>query len=204
MRVCYDNVLDEVVLLGLHTDNALAAPVLCGVDIGALALDVACVAYGNYAGVSFNKVLKVDFLGRLGKLGASGISELCLDFKKLVFDNLDDLLLVGKNAAKLVDKDCELCNSVLNLLSFKTGELTKGHLDDCLCLRIGKTKSFDKSFLRVRDRLTRLDNLDDLVDVVDCGLVALENVDFTKCLVKVKLRSSRDNALLEIDISVKD
>ena len=108
MAVCNDNVLNKVVLLGSHTNNTLTASVLRRIYISSLTLDVAGMAYGNNAGVSFDKVLKVDFLGCLCELGASLVAVFSLNFKKFCFKQTEKFFFTFKNRSKLCDKNFKL------------------------------------------------------------------------------------------------
>ena len=161
------------------------------------------MADGNYAGMSFDKVLKVDLLGSLCKLGASLVTVLSFDLLKLALKNALKLLLALKNRTKLCDKHLKLCNSVLNLLPFKPGKLTESHLYDSLCLNVGKTESVAKLKLCIGNRSRALDDLNNLVDILCRYSVALKNMDLTKCFFKIKLCTSFDNFLLEIYVFVK-
>ena len=78
------------------------------------------MADGDYTGVSFDKILEVDLLGSLYDLGLSVVTELTVKLCDLVLDDLLDFVLIGKDAAKLVNYYSKLCESFLNLLSFKT------------------------------------------------------------------------------------
>ena len=204
VRVGDDNVLDVVVLLGSHTDDTLTASVLCRVDVCLLALDVAGMRYGDNAGVTLNKVLEVDLLNRLAELGATCVAVLLLDLLKLILEDLAYLALVVKDCTQLCNDNCELCDSILDLLTLESGELTECHLDDSLCLRLGETESLYKSELCRGNGRRRLDNLNYLVDIVDRDLVALEDVHLTKSLIKIEFGSVDYDFLLESDILVEN
>ena len=206
MRVASGNkhLFNEVLLLCAHTDDTLTASVLRHVCIRLLTLNITRMAHCEYAGMSFNEVLKVNLLSCLNNFSASFITKLVLYLAKLVFENILNLTLVGKNGLKLRYNNGKLCNSVFNLLPFKSGKLTESHLNDSLRLSVGKTESFYKSLFCIGNRLASLNYSYHFIYIVDSYLISLKNMNFTKCLIKVEFCSVYYNALLELYVSVKN
>ena len=59
------------------------------------------------------------------------------------------------------------------LFSFKTGQRTQTHINNCLCLYVGQTKAFDQTILGDLRGLAAADDLDDLIDMILCDQQAL-------------------------------
>ena len=198
------HLLDEVLLLGGHTDNALAASVLYRIGVGGETLDVAATRQGDNTLVTLDKILKNDVVLCLNDLGAAGVGILILDLGHLVLDDLLDAVYVGKYSAKVDNKRVKSCKLFLDLVSLHARQLSEGHLNDRLSLNIGETEALHQGSLGLGYRLGGLHYLNDLVDIVKSDLVALVDVRSRKSLVKLKLCAAGYNALLMLDITVED
>ncbi len=88
----------------------------------------------------------------------------------------------------------------LQFFSLQTGQRTQSHIHDCLCLRIGKFKSGDQSFLCNLCILAASDNGDHFVDVIHGNQKTLQNVISFLCLVQIIFGSSGHNIFLVIQI----
>ena len=137
-----EHLLYEVLLLGGHAHNSLAASVLNRIGIGGQALDVSAVRKCDYTFMTLDKILKVDLLLGIDYLGAALVCELALYLKHLGLNYLFYLIDIGEDTAKLCDKRVESLELLLDLLSFHTRQLTESHLDYRLCLNLGQSKAF--------------------------------------------------------------
>src|SRR3989338_5662210 len=111
--------LDEVLVLGLLADNALAAPVLGAVLTDGTALHVAGMGDRNNATLVRDQVLHVDFALVGDNLGTARRAVLLLDLRQLLRDDCQNLLFALDDAVELFDPLNELEIFVLDLFALE-------------------------------------------------------------------------------------
>jgi hypothetical protein len=99
-----EEVLDEVVLVGLGADDALAAAFLRAVFGDGRALDEAEVGDGDDAALVGDDVLHAELALGVDDLGAAGRGVLCLHLEQLLLDQGEELGLGVEDAAELLDQ----------------------------------------------------------------------------------------------------
>ena len=96
-----DDVLDKILLLCGHADDALSAALLRGIRRGRRALDITRVRHRNHTFMPLNEVLVDDIVDCGGNLRASPVRKFLLDGEKLFLQNGLQLALVRENAFQL-------------------------------------------------------------------------------------------------------
>ena len=198
------DLLNVVLLLGGHADDALASAVLCGIGVGRLTLDISRVRQGNDAAVTLDQILQNDLLLGRNDLGPSLVVVAVANGGHLVLDDLLDLAHVGKNGLQLCDQIVQTEQLILDLAPLHSRQLAERHLHDGLRLQIRKTEALHQGQLGLGDRGRGLHDLHDLVDVVQSDLVSLVDMRLCLGLIQLVLRAADDDLLLVCDIQVEN
>ena len=74
-------------------------------------------------------------------LGAALVTVLLLHLEELLFDEAQDLILVGQDSLKLLDELVQIAQLVFNLLTVKASQLTQLHSKNRLTLDLAERKT---------------------------------------------------------------
>ena len=200
VAVHHGDLLNEVVLLGGHTDDALTAAVLCGIGIGGQTLDVAGTGQSHYAILPLDQILVYDVVLGFLNAGQAIVPVAVTDLDHFFLDDLLDSALIGQNGAQFFDVLVKLSQTCLDLLPLHTGQTAQRHRHDGGGLILGKGEAILQIDLGIAHIGGRTDNGNHLIDVVHSDLVALVNVGLAERLIQVKLHTAGDDFLLEVHV----
>ena len=171
-----EEVVDEVLVAGLHPHPAPAPPALGAVGGDAGALDVARVGDGDRHVLVGDHVLHRDLVHRVDDLGAAGIGVVFPDLLELLLDDLVDALRLAQDVPQLRDQGLHFLEVVHDLLPLQAGEALELHVEDGVGLDQAQPETLDEAGARLRRGLARADELDHLVQVVEGDDQAFEDV----------------------------
>ena len=199
-----EDVFNEIIFLHLCRVDAASAALLLAVAVHRHALDVASVADGDDHVFFGDEVFDVDIVLRKGDLRAAGVAVFVGDLRKLVAHNLHDLVLIGENGLVFGNAAMQIGQFFLELFDIQTLQAAQLHLDDSLCLAVGKAEAFAEAFLGFVVVVGRTDDGDDLVDVVDGDLQAFHNVRALFGFAQIVAGTTHDDVFLMIEIEHHD
>ena len=133
-----EELVDEVLLAGLHADLAAPAAPLRAVDRRGRALDVAGVRDRDDHVLFLDEVLHAD-LGLVGDdLGAARLGVLRAALLELAHDDVPEQLLVAEDGREVRDAIAQLAVLARELVLLEPGEARQAHLEDGLGLTLGE------------------------------------------------------------------
>src|SRR4051794_9357611 len=136
MRRGGEEVLNEIAVLlrhslaRLHAHHSLAAAPLRAIGGNGGTLDEAIMGDRDDGALIRDEVLHRDFALLGNNLRAAGVAVLLLNLAQLVFDDLEDALLLGENVEQVLDRGDELVVLVLDRLTLEAGELVEAQVED--------------------------------------------------------------------------
>ncbi len=134
----HEHLHDIVILDRLHTLDSLAATVLALEIIGTHTLDVTDLCHGDNGICLRDQILHRHIILIITDLRSSIITVLVCNRKNFFSDYTKKQLLIGKDCLQLLYLLLQSCILCFKFLSFQSGQSTKSHINDCLCLCIGK------------------------------------------------------------------
>lgn len=126
----HKELVDEVLLAGLHPDGAAAASALSAVSSGARALDVASVGDGHNHVLFLDQVFDADLGFGGDDLGATLVGVALADVFELHDDDIEQQLLAGEDGLQAPDLVAQLAVLDGQLLALEPGESGQAHLED--------------------------------------------------------------------------
>jgi hypothetical protein len=171
-----EEVLHEVLLVGLGADDALAAALLRAVVGDGGALDEAEVGDGDDAALVGDDVLHAELAGGADDLGAAGRGVFRLHLAKLLLDQGHEHGLGLEDRAELRDELHQGEVFGLDLAALETGELVEAKLEDGVGLALGERILRHQLLLGLLAVLRGADDFDEVVEVIEGDDVALEDV----------------------------
>ncbi len=118
-----EQVLEKILFLDVHADDADAATALLAVCIERQALDVTGVGDGNDHVLFGDQVLDVEVVLSGSDQGAPFVGVHLPDLKELFLDEFVDLGLIGEDALEPGDAFHQVLVLFLDLVALETGEL---------------------------------------------------------------------------------
>ena len=126
-----EEVLHEILVVGLRTDHTLAATLLHAVDGRVHALDIAVLGECDNGLFVRDEVLLTEFTdGTLDHLGLALIAESVAHLDELALHESEDLFPVFQKVFEVGDQLVLLFQLVFDLLPFQTGQRLKAHLEN--------------------------------------------------------------------------
>ena len=171
-----DHPLEEVALLGVGADDALAAPGLGAVDVRRHPLDVAVVGEGDQHLALGDEGLVLDLELLLLDLGAAGITVARLQVLQVGDDQGVDLAHVTEDLLVAGDGRLEIAPLLLELLDLEAGQAREPHRQDRVGLPRGEQEAARELHLGLDRGRRGLDHLDHFVDVRDGHQQAFDDV----------------------------
>ena len=135
-----EELLDEILVLGLHAQLALAPALLAPVGGQGGALDVAGLGHGDHHLLVRDHVLHADVAGEGGDLGAAVVAELVGHRLELLPDDAHEELVVVQDGLELGDGLLQLGQLLQDLLPLQPGEALQPHVQDGLGLPVGQAQ----------------------------------------------------------------
>ena len=197
VRAGHEQMFDRILVFRLRPFQAFASPALSAIGAGRGPLDVAAMADRNHHRLFRDQILQVDRSDFLtGDLRSPLVTTTFLDLTEIVFDDVQDILIVSQDAKILGDFIQQLAEFLAQPLLLEIDQLPQGHPQDRVRLDRGQhvfirrtafilellepviperplqhgrgTAKFDQSRFCVLLCLRRPDDLDDFVDVCQC------------------------------------
>ena len=192
----HQQILDIVVLDGLHSLDALAAPVLGFEVVHRHALDVPHIRQGDYCILPGDQVLHGEICLVIAYLAAPVIAVFVGNFHDFLLDDPQQQFLVRQNLSQLLNPLLQLLMFILNLLPFQSGESAQPHLHNGLGLGFRKLESLHQPFFGHLGVLAAADDGYHFVYEIQSLQKSLYDMVPLLGLVQIVLRPSGDHFLL--------
>ena len=199
----HQKLIDIIVLDGFHSLDPMASPMLALEIIKAHTLDIAELRHRDHGIRTRDQILIIDLRIIEANRGSSFIPVLIRNLRKLLPDNAEKLLFIGKNCLIFRNPFLQLRKFRFQLLSFQTGESTKPHLHNGAGLRFGQRKPLHEDFLGFLSRMTRPDQPDHLIDIIERNKQTFDNMRPLFRFIQIKPGSSGNNILLMLQIELE-
>ena len=193
VRARGEQVLDEVLVVGLGPDDALAAPLLGAVVGDARSLDESKVRHRDDAALVRDHVLHAEFAGGRDDLGPARRGVLGLYLEELALDEREKLGLRFQDAAQLLYQLHEPQVLLLDLAALKAGQLVQAQLEDGVRLLRRERVFRHQPDLRLVAIGRAADDLHEVVQVIERDDIALEDVGAFLSLLQLELRAAGDD-----------
>jgi len=203
VAVGVEQVLDIVLVLRLHADDAFAAAVLRAVGVGRNALDVTGVRNGDHTAVARNQVGDVEVRIVDGDFRAARIVVFGLDFDQLLADHTEPHLAAGHQFAQVVDPDLKFIVFRLDDFDGQPGQLMQPHVEDRVRLDLGEGEAGDEIGLRVLAVARIADDLDHFVDIRQRLQQPFQNVGTGFGFVEVENRAAEHHFEPMVDVRLE-
>ena len=126
-------------------------------------------------------------------LRAALIAVLLLHCEELFLNHAENLVLVGQNRLKLLNKLMKFLQFSLNLIAFETLETAKLHRKNCCRLNFTQAKALHQSLIGIIIRFAN--RLNNFINMIDCNLQTFEDMSTILCLLELKFRPTTNNFL---------
>ena len=199
----HEQVLNEVVVLQVHTLHAFAAALLLAIGSDRETLDVACLRNRDDHLLVGDQIFDVQLFCLVGNTRFARRTELLLDLQHFLFDDFVHQAFVREDATVIVDALAQLSQLFFDLFAFQAREATQAHLKNGLCLLLGERKGAHQAIGCLFVRSRRTDDVDDLVDMVERNDIAFENMGARFGFCQVIARPAHDDVFLVLDVIVQ-
>ena len=194
-----EEVLDDVLLLGLHARHALAAAPLAPVRLDVRPLDVARARDRDDHLLVGEQVLDRE-LGRLGDdLGPARVAVLLLDREQVLADDRHQLRVGREDALELLDEREGLLVLLDDLVALELSEALQPHVQDRARLDLRELEPRHQGVLGRVGALSLPDQPDHDVEVLDGLAEARQDVGLLLGARQVEARPPRDDLAAEAD-----
>ena len=138
---CHKQLLNIIIIDGLHTFDTTTATMLCTEIISAHTFDIAKFCHCNDSICHWNQVFHGNIVLIVSDGCTSVIAIFSTDHHDFFFDNTKQFFLICQDCFQLSDTCHQLFVLSFQLLAFQTGQRSQSHIYDCLRLCIGQTKT---------------------------------------------------------------
>ena len=195
---------DEILLVGLGADDALAAALLGAVGGDGRALDEAEVRDGDDAALVGDDVLHAQLTGVVDDLGAAGRGVFVAELDEFRLDQREQPGLVGEDVAELEDEFFQRHVFGLDLAALQAGELVEAELEDGVGLDLGERILRHQLHLGLVAVGRGADDLHEVVEVIEGDDVAFEDVGAGLGLGEAELGAARDHVAAVVDVALEE
>jgi hypothetical protein len=200
----HEEVLDEILLLGLHAHTATAASALRAIEGHRRALDVAVVRNRDRDVFVRDCVLDRDLVRDIDDLGATRIRVCRLEIAEFGADDVVDLLAAREDRLQPRDRGLDLGELVDDLLPLEARETLELQFEDGSRLDVAQAELGDEADAGLARGRGIADELDDRVEVVEGNDVATQNVGTRLCLAQLELGPPAHDLAPEVEEVVAD
>ena len=162
----HHQILNVILIDGLHTLDSLAATVLAFEIIRGHTLDITQIGHGNNHVLLRNQILHGQIKFVKADAGPAIVAVFICNYGNLFLDDAQQLFLICQNSLQVINLLHQRLIFCLQLLPFQTGQCTQTHIYDSLCLYIVQFKAIHQLLLRLRRRPGAADNPDYFVDMI--------------------------------------
>ena len=201
MGGAHEHLLDDVLFLAGHAQDAPAAPVLGLVDGLGLALDVAGFGQGVDALLLGDQVLDVHLAGDRLDLGAAGVGKAAPDLLQFLLDDGQHPAVVRQYALPVLDLGPQAGQLLLDLEDLQPSQAAQLQLDDGVGLGVVEAEPLHDGGLGLRHAaLAGPDGGDQLVHNVGGLFQAFQDVGPLLGLFQVVAGAPADHLVLELHV----
>ena len=190
---CDPDILDEVLLLGGHAPQTLAAPVLAAVLGQVRTFHVAVVGQDDRHVLLGDQVLEVDVGGGVQDRGAAFVAELVDHLAQLALDQIHQQDVAGQQLQEPLDGRAGLGVLLADLVPLQAGEPLQPHVQHGLGLDLGEAELLDQAIAGHLAVGALANGRDHLVQVVQGDDEALEEVGPGPRLSQLELAAASDH-----------
>ena len=194
-----EEVLDEVLLVGLGADDALAAAFLRAVFGDGGALDEAEMGDGDDAAFVGDDVFHAEIAEGADDLGLPLVTVFFFHGEKLGLDDLHEAGLGVEDLAQGGDERLEFEVFGFDLAALQSGELVETEFEDGVGLALGERIFGHQLRLGLVAVGGGADDFDEVVEVIEGDDVAFEDVGAIEGLVEAELGAAGDDVATMLD-----
>ena len=204
MRRGGEQVLDEILLVRLGSDHALA-PAALGTVVGhRRALDEALVRDRDDAALVGHDVFHAELGEGIDDLGAARLRILPAQFEQLLLDDGEEFGLRLEDTTVFLDQFEQVEVLGLDLVALQTGELIETQFEDRPGLPVGERVPRHQFSARVLAVAGAADETDEVIEVVEGDLVALEDVGAVLGLAQTETGATSDHIAPVGDVALDE
>ena len=145
MAVRVEQMLDKVLLFGLHAHDAHAAAVLSAVSVGRHPLDVTGIGNRYHAGMSGDQVGNIQIAVVESDFGTARIGMFISDFDQFSFNHFQTHFTAGQQGFQIGDKFGQFFIFRLDVFNRQSGQLVQAHFQDGADLLFGELEAGDQA-----------------------------------------------------------
>ena len=164
--------LDEILFLGVHSDDALAAAALGAIKTDGVSLDVAGVRNRNRHVLLDDHVFRGDVARLVDNFRPTLVGEFFLHLPDFVLEDARLNFFVHQNPPKVPDRLPELLVFRFDFVSLQPGQTLEAHLEDRLGLNLSEAEFRHQPLAGDVCGLAPADELDHGVNLVERDSVA--------------------------------
>ncbi len=195
----HEQVLDEILLLGLHSHPAAASATLAPVQGHGRPFDVPVVGDRDRHVLVGDGVFDGDVVGRVDQLGPPRVAVGFLQFLEFGNDDQVDLALASEDRLQTRDGGLDLGEFVQDLLPLETGKSLQLELENRDRLDLRKGEARDQLRPRLLGRRRASNEGDHRVEIVESDDIAAQDVGAGFGLAELELDSPADDLPPESD-----
>ncbi len=191
-----EQMIDCIFIFRTHSLDAAAAFILCMVDVGVDALDIATPRQSQNHAFIRNHIFHAEFRRISYNLSTPRISKLLLSIEEFIFDNTHDFMRIGKDIAQIGNPFFQFLVFLFDFFPFQTGQAAQTHIEDSNGLLVAQAELAHERRLGNFIRLGFADRPDNLVNMVEGDKQTFQYVGTGQCLFQFKFAPSGYDILL--------